>query len=141
MRKLMVGVLGAAAFVAGCGSSGSYRNDPRPPQPILLAVSVTNQRVTISPSHVGAGPVVLTVSNISSAARDLTLDTPPGQSGGCIETNASSGPVNPQGTARLPVELVEGDCLVRVKNDDHITPARLTVGGERASAQSQLLLP
>lgn len=141
MRKLMVGVLGAAALVAGCGSSGDYKNEPRPPAPENIAVSVTNARVSISPARIGAGPVVLVVSNISSGARDLTLSPPPGSSSACVSANASSGPINSQGTARLPLELIEGDCVVAVRGDQRTRPARLTVAGQRASAQSSLSLP
>lgn len=140
MRKRMVGVLGVSALVAGCGS-GSHENGARPPSPVNVTVSVTNARVSVSPSHVGAGPVVLIVSNISDGSRDLTLVPPDGAGSSCVEQKASSGPINPQGTARLPLDLVEGDCLVAVRGDRATRAARLTVTAERESAQSDLLQP
>lgn len=141
MRKLMVGVLGAAALVAGCGSSSSYKNDPRPPSLQTVAVSVTNARVSISPARIGAGPVVLVISNTSPGARDLTLSASAGASRACISADASSGPINSQGTARLPLDLIEGDCVVAVRGDRRTRPARLVVSHERTSAQADLLQP
>lgn len=137
----MLGALGAAMLmVAGCGSSSTYDNSPRPPAPINVAVSLTNERVQISPEHVGAGPVVLLVANEGTRSRDLTLQAPSGASGSCLDADTSSGPINPQGTARLAVELVQGECVVGVRGDG-IAPAHLTVGRERTSAQADLLQP
>ncbi|MCW2954026.1 MAG: hypothetical protein JWQ48_3196 [Conexibacter sp.] len=141
MRKLMVGVLGVATLIAGCGSSSDYQNKPRPPALANVTVNVTNARVSVSPSHIGAGPVVLIVSNVSSGSRDLTLVAPEGSDSSCVDASASSGPINPQGTARLPLELVEGDCIVSVRGERRTRPARLTVSRERESAQSDLLQP
>jgi hypothetical protein len=141
MRKTMVGALSAAMLVlAGCGSSGGYANRPRPPAPVNVAVNLTNARVSISPARIGAGPAVLLVANTGDRSRDLTLTAPNGSSRSCLATSASSGPINPQGTARVAVELVEGDCLVGVR-DASLRPARLVVGAERTSAQADLLQP
>jgi hypothetical protein len=140
----MLGALGTAvlivAGVAGCGSSSTYDNSPRPPAPINVTVSLTNERVQVSPAHVGAGPVVLLVSNQGSRSRDLTLEASDDGSGSCLDADRSSGPINPQGTARLPVELVQGECSVGVRGEG-LLPARLVVGRERASAQADLLQP
>jgi hypothetical protein len=141
MRTGMVAVLSAAALAlagAGCGSSSGYDNAPRPPAPINVAVSITNARVNVSPAHVGAGPVVLIVANESGTSRNLTLGSAGG--GACVTSEASSGPINPQDTARLSVELVRGTCTVAV-DDVGVTPARLVVGRQRASAQADLLQP
>lgn len=141
MRTRMLGALGASALmVAGCGSGSAYQNTPRPPAPINVAVNLTNARVRISPAHVGAGPVVLLVANEGTRSRDLTLQAPSGSGGSCLDADTSSGPINPQGTARLAVDLVPGECLVAVRGND-IAPARLTVGRERTSAQADLLQP
>jgi hypothetical protein len=129
----------ALPAVAGCGSNGGYANTPRPPAPANLAIAVTNSRVQISPDRIGAGPVVLLVANESSRSRDITVA---GASGGssCISAPASTGPINPQGTARVSIGIVRGACVVRVR-DGGLTPARLTVGAERTSAQADLLQP
>jgi hypothetical protein len=141
MRKRTVGALSAATLaLAGCGGSDDYANDPRPPAPVNVSVAVTNDRVQVSPERLGAGPVVLIVANESDRSRDLTLASPARGDGSCVEGGASSGPINPQGVANLPVDLVEGECVVRVA-DRRVKPARLVVGPQRESAQAELLQP
>lgn len=140
MRKQLVAVLSAAVLIAGCGSTDDYANDERPPAPLDVAVMVTNERVAVAPDRIGAGPVVLIVANESDRSRDLTLTPPAGSSSACIDADASSGPINPRGTARVALDLVEGDCIVSVRGRG-VRPARLTVGRERTSAQADLLSP
>lgn len=140
MRKRMVVAVGAAMLIAGCGASDDYANDERPAAPINLSVSVTDDRVAISPARVGAGPVVLIVSNQSGSSRDVRLSPPEGSSSACVDADASSGPINPSGTARLQLDLVEGDCVVSVRGRD-VRPARLSVGAPRETAQAELLQP
>jgi len=139
----MLGALSAIALVlgaAGCGSSGSYENASRPPAPIAVSVALLGGRVQVSPARVGAGPVVLLIANQTGRIRDLTLTGADGRGGACVADDVSSGPINPQGTARLQVPLVEGACRVGVA-DGRLAPARLTVGSERPSAQQDLLQP
>jgi hypothetical protein len=140
MRKRLVGVLSAAVLIAGCGASNDYANDDRPPAPLDVSVSVTNERVSVAPERIGAGPVVLLVANESDESRDVTLTPPRGSSSACIDANASSGPINPRGTARVSLDLVEGDCIVGVRGTGP-RPAHLFVGRERTSAQAELLKP
>ncbi len=145
MRMRMLGALSAAAIVvattaAGCGSEAAYDNASRPPAPINVAVALTNGRVQLSPSRVGAGPIVLLVSNQGARSQDVTLTAPEGATSSCVEADASSGPINPRGVARLPLDLVEGECLVGVQ-DGSLSPARLTVGPLRRSAQQDVLQP
>lgn len=83
---------------------------------------------------VGAGPVLVLIANETGRTRNLTLG------GSCVAEGASSGPINPQGTARVQLPLVEGACRVGVA-DGKLAPARLTVGSERPSAQQDLLQP
>lgn len=141
MRKRMVGAISVAMLAAGCGASSEYANSPRPPALKNVAISVSNDRVAVSPSRIGAGPVMLIVDNQSSVSRDVTLSTPEGSSSACLDADASSGPINPMGTARLSVDLVEGECLVGVRGRRGPQPARLIVGSERPSAQAELLEP
>ena len=142
MRKRMVGAISVAMLVAGCGASDDYANDKRPPSPVNISVSVTDARVLVSPSRLGAGPAVVTISNQSARSRDLRLTPPDGSSSACLESDAASGPINPMGTARLTVDLTEGECLISAGDDARDPrPARLTVGAMRPSAQNRLLLP
>jgi len=127
-------------LLAGCGSAGGYANAPRPPAPINVSISLTDRAVRVSPSHVGAGPVVLLVANEGSRSRDLILAARGGAQGDCLDASASSGPINPQGTARVPLKLLPGRCVITVR-DAELRPASLTVGRERPSAQGDLLQP
>jgi hypothetical protein len=138
----MLGTLSATLIVvagAGCGSSERYDNADRPPAPVNVSISLTPGRIAVSPTTIGAGPVVLLIANESGRSRELTL-TAPGAAGGCVDGDASSGPIHPQGTARVQLSLVEGACTVGV-DDGRLPPARLAVGPERPSAQDDLLAP
>lgn len=145
MRTRKLGVLSATALVlagltAGCGSSDDYANADRPPAPVSISIAVTPTRIQVAPSPVGAGPVLLLIANESGRSRDVTLTAPAGSGDGCVTDDASSGPINPQGAARMQLSLVEGTCEVGVADGD-LPPARLVVGPERASAQQDLLQP
>lgn len=148
MRTRTVGALSATVLSAvvlavggaGCGSSDSYDNASRPPAPINVAISLTGERVAVSPDRVGAGPVVLLVANQSGRSREVTLRAPAGSNSSCVDGDVSSGPINPQGTARLQLSLLEGRCVVG-DADDALQPAPLTVGPPRPSAQQDLLQP
>jgi hypothetical protein len=142
MRKRMVGAISVAMLVAGCGASDDYANEKRPPTRAGISVSVTDARVLVSPTRLGAGPATVTIVNQTARARDLRLSPPEGSSSACLESDAASGPINPMGTARLTVDLTEGECLLTVGDGAGAPrPARLKVGAERPSAQNQLLLP
>lgn len=140
----MLGALSATVLVvaaAGCGGSGgSYANAARPPVPVSISIYVTDGRVGVSPSRVGAGPVMLLIANESTRSHDITLTGPAGGSRSCVADDASSGPINPQGNARIQLPLVEGVCEVGVA-DGGPHSARLVVGAERPTAQQDLLQP
>jgi hypothetical protein len=140
----MLGALSAMALVVvggGCGSDGNgYDNASRPPASVSISIAISGARIGVSPARVGAGPVVLLISNQSNRSRDVTLTAPDGSDGSCVDDDASSGPINPQGVARMQLPLVEGTCEVGVA-DGTLEPARLTIGPERDSAQQDLLQP
>jgi hypothetical protein len=138
MRKAIAAVLGGAALLAvGCGDSGSYANDPRPPAPLTVTASVTSKRLTVAPQRIGAGPITLIVANLTNASQDVTIKALSAAGGGPPE--ASTGPINPQGTAELKYDAAPGD--YQVTADHGPAPAVLRVGKLRASAQDELLLP
>jgi len=128
-----------AVTVVGCGSGKDYANNDRPPSPINLTAAISGRSVSVSPRHFGAGPIVLIVTNQSSASQRLTLatDEPGGTQPGIQQ---STGPINPQDTASLTVTLRPGDYVVKVA-DGGIRPAHLKVSRQRASAQNELLQP
>ncbi|PZR68094.1 MAG: hypothetical protein DLM63_04950 [Solirubrobacterales bacterium] len=139
-------MLTAATLLSACGSGSNYANNPRPPSPIDLGTSINDHRVSVSPSHFGAGPVVLVVTNQSSAARSLRVRTTiigasctsPNGTRGPIDQSTS--PISPQGTGQLQVDLCQGRYAVSV-DDGAIQAADLVVGPQRASAQNQVLQP
>ena len=138
-----------AVVVAGCGSGGHFANDPSPPTPINLTVYINNQRVSVSPSSVGAGPVVLIVTNQASTAQSLTV-LPAGAS--AAQPIADTGPINPQATTQVTVNLnTPGSYTVGTSPNASteaaaalptgVRPALLKVGPARPSGSDQLLQP
>ena len=51
------------------------------------------------------------------------------------------GPIAPEDTATLKVTVEPGEYELAVEKGASLTPAKLTVGPERQSAQNQLLTP
>jgi hypothetical protein len=137
MRRTAVAGFAVALAFAGCGGGEDFANKPRPPVTLELTGVITKQKVTISPSKVGAGPVVITVSNQSEQARTLTLD------GNGIQERV--GPINPLDTAKLQKTLKPGRYTVTAGSEaataSPIRPARLVIGKARASASDKVLLP
>ena len=139
ISRTVTGLTTAATLaVLGCGSS-DYANDPRPPAPINVSAAITNQRVNVSPHEFGAGPVTIVIANESDQAQRVTIES--------NELGASkpglkqtTGPINPDGTATLKVDVTEGDYQVSVSGGS-VKPASVHVGAQRASAQNQLLQP
>ena len=138
-RALALTVAAVAVLVAGCGGGSDYKNRLRPPAPLNITASVSDGGIAVSPTTFGAGPIVLIVTNQTGASQEVTIEsdelgaTKPG-------VTQTTEPINPQGTGQLKVNVTEGRYRVRAGNAD-ITPAQLTVGPERQSAQNQLLQP
>src|SRR3954471_20475324 len=137
MRRVTVTLAMVAFALAGCGGGKDFANKPRPPVTLELTGVITKNKVTISPRKVGAGPVVITVSNQSGASRTLTLD------GNGIQE--SVGPINPLDTAKLQKTLKPGRYTVKAGSEaataKTIRQEILVIGKERASASNKVLLP
>jgi len=137
MLRVTVAAAAVALALAGCGGSKDFANKPRPPVPLQLTGVITQEKVTISPNKVGAGPVVITVSNQSGQKRMLSLD------GNGIQEDV--GPINPLDTAALQKTLKPGRYRVTAGSEaataHSIRPATLVIGKERASASNKVLLP
>ena len=129
----------AGVAVTACGSSSDYKNEPRPPAPIILTASIDDQRVSVSPRAFGAGPISLIVTNQTKTAQRVTLESveKAGQGPGLRQQTA---PISPRDTATLKVEVTPGRYSVHV-GADGIAAALLRVGPRRASAQNDLLQP
>lgn len=137
MRRAAVLAATAVALVAtGCGGNDDdYKNENRPPSLIVVPASISNERVSVSPTSFGAGPVNLIISNQSSSAQRVTFASADG-SGFKQET----GPINPGANAELKVDVTPGAAVVEVDGSG-IKAARLKIGPARKSAQNELLQP
>lgn len=148
MRRTTFGSVAALAVaVAGCGGGSHFANKPRPATPVDLTVYVNDARVSISPASVGAGQVIFLVTNQASSAESVVIHRQ-GQSGRRL---ASTGPINPQATAQVTVDLgnpgdytvataASGDELA-VSTSPKIHPAKLHIGPARPHSNNALLQP
>lgn len=131
-----VGVLVAASALVACGDD-DFENRPRPPVALQLTGVIGERKVTVSPATVGAGPIVLTVSNQTGESHTLTLRG--------LRLSERTGPINPNDTAQIQKTLPRGEYEVRAGSpraeDSDIEPALLRVRGKRPSASDELLLP
>ena len=118
-------------LLGACGED-DFPNDPRPPAPIELTAAIDQRSVTISPQNLGAGLVVLTVSNQTDEPTRLTLEGP---------TSETSDEIPPGGTGSVKAALVEGEYEAAAGAEIGIEPATLEVGPERPSSQNELLQP
>jgi hypothetical protein len=135
-RAAAAAIAGALAL-AGCGTTGERRNEPRPPSRILITGSISTDRVSVSPRRFGAGPVSLVVANLTDTSRQITLETADRRRAG---TRQQTAPINPRDTAELRANLSTGRYTVRVSGRG-IAAATLRVGRRRPSAQNDLLQP
>ena len=122
--------------MAGCGDD-DFENEPRPPVPVGLTGVINSDEVNVSPTRVGAGPVVITVSNQTQRPRMITLEG---------ETLvAEEGPIDPGDTATIQRTLSPGSYEVRAGSETavrkEIAPALLDIGPERPASNNDLMLP
>jgi hypothetical protein len=128
-----------AGLLAGCGGeSADYANKPRPATPINVTAAISDKKLSISPKKFGAGPVVIIVSNQTSAEQTLTLQTDElgGEQPGLKQ---STEPIGPQATGTLKADIREGTYALSASEGPKA--ATLEVGPKRKSAQDQLLQP
>jgi hypothetical protein len=135
----LAAVAGALALAASaCGTTEERPNRPRPPAPIVINASIDTDRVSVSPTRFGAGPIQLVVANLTATSQQITLETAgrtrrPG-------IRQQTAPINPRDTATIKADVRSGRYLVHVAGDN-IEAATLRVAGRRPSAQNDLLQP
>ena len=93
------------------------------------------QRVQLSPTRVGAGPIRLVVANTAERSLEVRVD-PVDTAGGF---SARSGPINPGGTTTIAFDARTG--TYRVSANGARGAVRLQVGRPRPSAQDDVQLP
>ena len=141
-RTAALAPLAVAGVLAlgGCGSSSAdYKNDPRPPGPIVITGYIDDQRVSVSPRSLGAGPISLIVTNQTGTAQRVTLESADATGAGPGLKQVTA-PISPRDTATLKADVKPGRYTVHVAGGA-IRAARLQVGPQRASAQNDLLQP
>jgi hypothetical protein len=125
-----------AVIVSGCGED-DFENKPRPPVAIELTGVIQEDKVTVSPDRIGAGPVLITVSNQTKDAHTITLE------GETVRERV--GPINPLDTATIQKDLKPGSYEVRAGSQValpvEIQPAELVIGRKRKDSNDRLLLP
>jgi hypothetical protein len=142
MRGATIGVVALLMVaLAGCGSTAHFADKARPPTPVNLTVYIDNARVSVSPSSVGAGPVMFIITNQASRAVQLTVRRATGGT-----ALASTAPINPQATSSVSVDFGPGDYMVTTSapntlGPSPISPASLHIGHARANGNSTLLEP
>jgi hypothetical protein len=133
-----------AVFSAGCGEE-DFPNEPRPPVPIELTGVIQEDEVTVSPDgrgrrKVGAGPILITISNQTDNAHTVILEGVGG-----ARTRVQVGPIQPLDTATIQKTLRRGRYEVRAGSEvaqrREIEPAVLVVGAPRKPSNDELLLP
>ena len=144
--RMTIGLVAVTALaVTGCGNKTRYANKPRQALPVNLTVYIGDSRVSVSPASVGAGPVVFEVTNQSAHAESLSIA--PTSGGGSL---ASTGPINPQGTAQVAVKFDPGTYAVSTSSGgsdasqaqpNAIAAAQVHVGPARPGAGGDLLTP
>ena len=117
---------------SGCASS-SRENKLRPPAPIIVSISIGDDKISSSPASVGAGPTTFKIINLSSTAQRLTIRRD--------EFKRSTSEFDPEDTVTLKMDLKPGDYELAVADTLTIEPKRFRVTKERPSSQNDLLLP
>jgi hypothetical protein len=138
-RTTMAALALGALVAAGCGSGKDYANDPRPPSPIVITSSITENRVLVSPSEFGAGPITLVIANQTATSHRVTLRTDE-VGGSSTAIHQETAPINPHDTASLKANLDPGTYVIEADGNG-IRAGRLEVGPPRPSSQDKLLEP
>lgn len=129
MRRTTLGILTltAATTLAGCGGSSHFADKPRPPAPVNLTVYINDQKVSVSPTKVGAGPIIFIITNQASNAESLAVSS---SGAGNSQPLADTGPISPQATAQLSVDVkTPGDYTVGVAPSSSTEAAAATPAG------------
>jgi hypothetical protein len=107
---------------------------------------VNDSHISVSPSRVGAGPVVFIVTNQASRSEGLAIS----RSGNNSGPIASTAPINPQATTQVSVDVEPGDYTIatarhgtdaQLSKQSAIRSASIHIGRERQNGNNELLQP
>lgn len=101
-----------------------------------MTAYIDEARISLSPASVGAGPVTLVATNQASDTETLTV-----RAAGRTQALASTGPINPQATAQVIVNLGspgEYTVAARQPRSSSVHAAGLEIGPPRPSATGDL---
>ena len=150
-----IGTLAFALAAGGCGKQ-EHANDPRPPIPTEITVSISQKQVSAQPSKVGVAgknqqqlsqnegqknpeissntplDVVFTIANLTNVDTHLEIQGP---------KDGTSNIVVAGGTGQYQVALPTGDYLISAGDIPGAVAAHFSVGPARVSSQNDLLLP
>jgi hypothetical protein len=136
---LLFGALPLAGVVAGCGGGSDFKDNPRPPVPVQLSGVINDKEVSVEPTKLGAGPIVLLISNQTKESHTVTVE------GGPHNRVEQVGPINPLDAGRIQETLEPGSYTIRAGSDKAaphpIKPATLKIGPQRKSSSGDVLLP
>lgn len=125
-----------AVLAAGCGRD-DFENRPSAPPARELTGVIQADKLTISPDRVGAGPILITISNQTPRAHTVTLE------GEGVRERLSA--INPQDVGTIQKTLEPGSYEVSAGSSTavpkEIEPAEITVGARRASSDGRPLPP
>ena len=142
---MLAAVLGTLVL-AGCGGGTHFANTGRPASQLNVSVYVNDQRISVSPGSVTVGLVTITITNQSSNARAIQISPAGGSS-----AVTSTGPISPQATDQVTVNLSSGNytvgtapgssTLAAAATPTGVAPGLLRVQGQRGNSNSHLLQP
>jgi hypothetical protein len=116
-----------ALALAGCGTDRTGPGRSGRPAPAIVATAITPDGVSLSPDHLGAGPVKLVITNMTDASQQVAVEST--RTGSFHQETA---PINPQDMAQLRAELGPGSYTVSVRSAG-LKSASLAIGPKPTS--------
>ncbi len=130
-------VCGLLLLLGGCGEE-KFKNEPRPAAAIDLTGVIKPRGVRVDPEKVGAGPVLITISNQTQDPHTVTLS-------GSNSVKETVGPIQPMDTGTIQKTLGPGFYQVTAGSDravrNPVPAGQLTVSTKRPDSGDKLLLP
>ena len=140
---------------SGCGQK-NHANEPRPPAPTRVSVTITEDTITVQPPRIAVGPeptqrlpqnkhaeqppiesdapltVILVTANLTDFDSRLELKGP---------KETESGPLFANANGTMQADLPTGSYEVTAADIPGAKPAELVVGPYRVSSENEVLLP